>query len=86
MSMINFILSWVEYEKKFYILGTRTDNVGPDLNLDHLTLWVFLEEFLKNNFEKSQQMKLKWSMKNYSACKELREANQFPKEDIELKN
>ena len=31
MSMINFVLSWVEHKKKFYNLGTRIHTVfNPD--------------------------------------------------------
>ena len=55
---------------------TRTDrnsqNVGPDLDPNHLTLIVFLKEFFdKVNFEKKIRGQQK-SMKNYLACKELK--------------
>ena len=44
-------------------------NVGPDLDLNYLSLIVLLKEFFeKANFEKRQQMTSK-SLKNYLTCK-----------------
>ena len=45
-------------------------NVGPDLDSNCLTLWVFLKDFLeKVDFEKNQQTTKKHE--NYPAVKEL---------------
>ena len=46
-------------------------NIGDDLDPNHLTLMVFLKEFFeKLNFEK-QSADDKTSMKNYPVCKDL---------------
>ena len=53
-------------------------NVGPDLDLNCLTLSVFLKEFLeKTNYDKKSAEDR--SMKNYPACKELIPYHMYPK-------
>ena len=49
-------------------LGTdqAQQKVGPDLDLNYLTLMVFMKEFLKNRISRPQK-----SMQNYRACNEL---------------
>ena len=49
-------------------------NVGPDLNLNCLTLMLFLKEYIKKVFFFLKALQtIKKIIKNYPACKELRE-------------
>ena len=50
-------------------------NVGPDLDPNRLTLILFLKEFFEKgkSFRKNSAGDIYKSMKNYRACKELKE-------------
>ena len=52
MSTINFVLSWVEYEKKFYNLGAWIDNLHYKLPIVGNQNWII------SSFIYSQKVKM----------------------------